>query len=261
MSSAIATLEPRPVERTQPVVTSEELELVRKTVANGATDAELKLYLFDCQRRGVHPLDRLLHFTKRGGRYTPVTSIDFMRSQAAMSGEMAGSDDAVFTMDGVKLVSASVTVYRMTQGQRFPYAATARWAEYCPDNAPMWKRMPHTMLGKCAEALALRKAFPQQLAGLYSAEEMAQADNGGGKTEPPPVVINTTTGEETPARPDAPEGYDAWAACLPAKADEGLPELTRVFNTASVAFRNYLTRQDRETWLALKAKAEKVAAS
>lgn len=255
MNAAIATLEPRAAERTQPVVTSEELELVRKTVANGATDAELKLYLFDCQRRGVHPLDRLLHFTKRGGRYTPVTSIDFMRSQAAMSGEMAGSDDAVFTMDGGKLVSASVTVYRMTQGQRFPYAATARWTEYCPDNAPMWKRMPHTMLGKCAEALALRKAFPQQLAGLYSAEEMAQAENGS-KAEP--VFVNTTTGEETPARPDAPEGYDAWASCLPAKAEEGLPELTRVFNTAPVAFRNYLTKHERDAWTALKAKAGQV---
>jgi hypothetical protein len=102
-----------------------------------------------------------------------------MRSQAAMSGEMAGSDDPRFEMDGQKLVAATVTVYRMTQGQRFPYQATARWSEYCPDNAPMWKRMPHTMLGKCAEALALRKAFPQQLAGLYSREEMDQADKGG----------------------------------------------------------------------------------
>jgi hypothetical protein len=110
-----------------------------------------------------------------------------MRSQAAMTGEMAGSDDAVFTEtqeDGI--LSATVTVYRLTQGQRFAYAATARWSEYCPDNAAMWKRMPHTMLGKCAEALALRKAFPQQLAGLYSREEMDQSESAGVIVEPLP---------------------------------------------------------------------------
>jgi phage recombination protein Bet len=158
----------------------DQLELVRRTVATGATNDELALFLYDCERRGIHPLDKLLHFTKRGGKYTPVTSIDFMRAQAAMSGEMAGSEDPIFVETDGKLASATVTVYRITQGQRFPYAATARWAEYCPDNAPMWKRMPHTMLGKCAEALALRKAFPQQLAGLYSREEMDQADEPKG---------------------------------------------------------------------------------
>jgi hypothetical protein len=59
-----------------PAVTPDQLELIKRTVANGATDAELKLFLYDCQRRGIHPLDKLLHFTKRGGKYTPVTSID-----------------------------------------------------------------------------------------------------------------------------------------------------------------------------------------
>ncbi len=192
MTTALAEREPV-------AVSGDQLDLVKRTVANGATDAELKLFLFDCQRRGVHPLDKLLHFTKRGGKYTPVTSIDFMRSQAAMSGEMAGSDDPVFVEADGKLVSASVTVYRLTQGQRFGYAATARWSEYCPDNAPMWKRMPHTMLGKCAEALALRKAFPQQLAGLYSREEMDQAEVA------PKAVYAVSAPIDTPSSDDAVE--------------------------------------------------------
>lgn len=189
---------------------ADELDLVRKTVAAGATDAELKLFLYDCSRRGIHPLDRLLHFTKRGGRYTPVTSIDFMRAQAAMSGEMAGSDDPVFLAEDEsgRPLAALVTVYRLTQGQRFGYAATARWSEYCPDNAPMWKRMPFTMLGKCAEALALRKAFPQQLAGLYSREEMDQADKGGGNgylIEAPAGVAASSprASDEVAVAPDA----------------------------------------------------------
>src|SRR5215831_10697134 len=79
-----------------PLPTAEELDLIKRTVAQGATDAELKLYLFDCARHGVHPLDKLIHFTKRGNKYTPVTSIDFMRIRAAETGEMAGSDLAVF---------------------------------------------------------------------------------------------------------------------------------------------------------------------
>ena len=164
-------------------VTADELELVKRTVANGATDAELKLFLFDCARQGVHPLDRLIHFTKRSGKYTPITSIDFMRIRAADSGEMAGSDDPVYRVrpnpagDDFMLDAATVTVYRITQGQRFAYTATARWSEYKPEqNDFMWRKMPHTMLGKCAEALALRKGFPRQLAGLYAKEELDQAD-------------------------------------------------------------------------------------
>jgi hypothetical protein len=76
--------------------------------------------------------------------------------------------------------TATVTVYRLTRGTRYAYSATARYNEYVPDPGPngrgdvMWKRMPHVMLGKCAEALALRKAFPQQLGGLYVKEELEQ---------------------------------------------------------------------------------------
>ena len=157
-----------------PVVTRDQLALIKKTVAVGATDAELELYLYDCQRRGVHPLDRLIHFTKRGGKYTPVVGIDYLRTRAADTGEMAGSDDAVFDKDAR---TATVTVYRLTRGVRYPYTATARYNEYVP--APgqdhVWKKMPHTMLAKCSEAAALRKAFPQQLGGLYVKEELEQA--------------------------------------------------------------------------------------
>jgi phage recombination protein Bet len=159
-----------------PEVTSEQLDLIKNTVAKGATADELKLFFYDCARRGVHPLDKLLHFTKRGGKYTPVTSIDFMRSQAADSGEYAGNDDPTFLGDiNDESLTATVTVYRMVQGQRCPFTATARWAEYKPAEAFMWNKMPFTMLGKCAEGLALRKAFPRQVAGLYSREEMDQS--------------------------------------------------------------------------------------
>src|SRR5215831_20050429 len=88
-----------------------DLALIKRTVAPGASDDQLALFLHDCERRGVHPLDKLVIFTNAGGKYTPITTIDFMRSRAADSGEMAGSDDAIFTIEGGKPNSASVTVY------------------------------------------------------------------------------------------------------------------------------------------------------
>lgn len=193
-------------------------ELVRRTVANGATDAELELYLHDCARRNVHPLDKLLHFTKRGGRYTPVTSIDLMRSRAADTGQMAGSDPAVFDVGGSvggHPLSASVTVYRLTQGQRFAYTGTAMWAEYNAGGT-MWQKMPRTMLAKCAEALALRKAFPQELAGLYSGEEMEQASEPAWPRQNPHVPrVEEIVDVVTEADPDylpAAEGIEARVA-------------------------------------------------
>jgi phage recombination protein Bet len=138
----------------------------------------------------VHPLDKLLHFTVRkdrnGGRkYTPITSIDFMRMRAADSGEYAGSDVALYAgTDGVwsslwaskdPPFAAMVTVWRLVQGTRCKFEAVARWSEYKPDEDFMWRKLPATMLAKCAEALALRKGFPRQLAGLYAKEEMDQA--------------------------------------------------------------------------------------
>jgi phage recombination protein Bet len=160
----------------------DQMALIKRTVAQGATDDELNLFIYDCQRRNIHPLDKLLHFTKRGGRYVPITSIDLMRSRASETGQMAGSDDAKFYNEvdnRGRPEFATVTVYRLTFGQRFPYTATARWDEYYPGDGPagqMWRKMPYVMLSKCAEALALRKGFPQELAGLYAKEEMDQAD-------------------------------------------------------------------------------------
>jgi phage recombination protein Bet len=182
----MTTLAVRPTQT--PSVTADQMELITRTVAQDATTDELRLYLYDCARQGVHPLDRLIHFTKRGGRYTPITSIDFMRQRAAETGEYAGSDDAVFSTEpGDTHFAATVSVYRIVQGQRCSFTATARWAEYCPPAGQdhMWRRMPHTMLAKCSEALALRKGFPRQLAGLYAKEELDQAE----AVAVPPAVV------------------------------------------------------------------------
>src|SRR5262245_39930298 len=171
-----------------------DLALIKRTVAPGATDDQLALFLHDCQRRGVHPLDKLIVFTNAGGKYTPITTIDYMRSRAAESGEMAGSDDAIFIASDPKTpASATVTVHRLTNGWKYPYTATARFREYYR-NTPTLNQMPHTMLAKCAEALALRKAFPYQLRGLYIREEMQQAGvEDEAEQQPQEQITDTNT--------------------------------------------------------------------
>lgn len=160
------------------VVTPEQTELIKRTICQGATDAEMQLFFYDCRRRGVHPLDKLIHFTKRSGKYTPITSIDFFRQRAQESRDFAGEDEPVYTtVESGAVDTCKYTVYRFVHGERCKWTATARWDEYYPGEQMgfMWKKMPYVMLTKCAEALALRKAFPAELQGLYVKEEMDQA--------------------------------------------------------------------------------------
>ncbi|MHB1098130.1 MAG: phage recombination protein Bet [Burkholderiales bacterium] len=175
------------------VITSEQIDIIKNTVCREATDAEMQLYFYDCKRRGVHPLDRMIHFTKRGGRYVPITSIDFFYQRAHATEQFAGQDETAFKGQPCTAgFEATVRVYRQRPGcEKAGWSATARWSEYYPGDAQghMWKKMPNRMLEKCAEALALRKAFPAELQGLYVKEEMDQSV--------PPVQVN-------PVQPPAP---------------------------------------------------------
>ena len=172
-------------------VSEDQKRLVKSVVFPGCTDDELKLYLFECDRRGVHPLDRLVFPIKRkekdgGFRITFQCSVDYLRAEAADTGEYDGQDEPTFgAVDGNGYPeSATVAVYKT--GISRPTTGTARWKEYYPGEALgfMWRKMPYHMLAKCAEVLALRKAFPKRLAGLYVPEEMQNTDAG----EKPPLT-------------------------------------------------------------------------
>lgn len=162
---------------------SEQVALMKNTVAKGLADNEFLLFLSVAKKRGLDPILKQVHAVKRGGKdgggMTIQTGIDGFRLMAARTGEYAGRDEAEFTYKGAVPDKCKVTVYRLVQGTRCAFTATAKWAEYCPDGgqAFMWKKMPETMLEKCCEAKALRMAFPGEMSGIYVDEEMHQADN------------------------------------------------------------------------------------
>lgn len=169
----------------------DQIELLKRTVCKGATDDEFKIFCYAVKRTGLDPFVKQIHAVKRWNAKTKredmsiQVGIDGYRLIADRTEKYAGSDDPVFDNEQ-NPTKASVTVWKLVQGQRCPFTATARWAEYYPgDNQGfMWKKMPCGMLGKVAETLALRKAFPAELSGVYTDEEMAQAGTEATQVKP-----------------------------------------------------------------------------
>lgn len=154
----------------------DHLDLVRRFAAKGASDEELELLLYRAKASGLDPLARQIHLVRREGQAMVVVGIDGLRLIADRTGAYAGSDDIEFvgTSAGGPPARARATVYKAVGGLRCAFTATARWEEYYPGEhaSEIWRRLPHMMLGKCAEALALRKAFPAETAGLVVFEEL-----------------------------------------------------------------------------------------
>lgn len=176
--------------------TPEQVDLIRRTICVGGTDDELTLFLGVCKQTGLNPFARQIYAIKRKGKMTIQVGIDGYRLIADRTGKYAGNDDTVFD-DEKNPQKATVTVYKMVGGVRCAFTASARWSQYYPgkDQGFMWEKMPHVMLGKCAEGLALRKAFPAELSGVYTDAEMEQA----GEPEPEPQPQRQP--EPQPAKP------------------------------------------------------------
>ncbi|MTA40647.1 MAG: phage recombination protein Bet [Actinobacteria bacterium] len=154
-----------------------------------------------CKSRGLDVMRKPVHPIKYGNKITYVPSINLDRTTAHRTNAYAGQDEAVYGDEVTKKykfkkknynsgayetgemeVSAptfcKVTVYRMVQGIRCPYTAQVRWSEtYARMNPmsdapnPTWQQKPYFMMEKCAEAAALRKAFPEEFGGEYDEAE------------------------------------------------------------------------------------------
>jgi phage recombination protein Bet len=174
-----------------------QIEILKNSICKGVTNDEFEIFLMACVKTQLDPFMKQIHAVKRkckkpdgswGETMTIQTGIDGYRLIAERTGFYAPGQEPTYVLDEAgKLVSATAYVKKQTaDGTWHSVSASAYMEEYCQyfvdkstgEKRPsgMWSTLPRTMLAKCAESQALRKAFPAEMSGVYTKEEMAQAD-------------------------------------------------------------------------------------
>ena len=175
----------------QPVqITPED---VRRTFCQNATDQEVQQFLALCVTQHLNPFTRDAYLVKYGsGPASIITSRSAIQKRADSNPDFEGTELGVVVLTaqgdivhrpgeahykslGEQLLGGWARAYR--KGRK-PYYSEVPMGEYSTGRN-QWAKMPGTMITKVAEMHALRGAFPQDFQGMYSPEEMAQAQPAG----------------------------------------------------------------------------------
>jgi len=250
------------------VLGSDQIELIKRTIAKGATDDELQLFISQCNRTGLDPFARQIYAVKRWDSsvkrevMSTQLSIDGFRLIAERSGKYAGQvgpfwagEDGEWRdvwLSSKPPVAAKVGVMRSDFNE--PCWGVARFDAYAQTKKDggltmMWAKMGDVMIAKCAESLALRKAFPQELSGLYTADEMGQASAPADPVE---------EGERIPRLDVAPLDNNGMSnkeiRQLYSKLEQGIIACSTVHEMTQweTAWSDDFDRLDEESWQSLK---------
>lgn len=173
----------------------ELIDVLQSSLYPGAAMGSIKLVIGYCRAAGLDPMQKPVHIVPMWDKHTKsmrdviMPGIGLYRTQAARSGALAGIGEPEFgpmielTLSGISLRVPEwcrVVVKRlMTNGAIAEFVAKEYWIENYATagkdtDAPntMWKKRSLGQLGKCAEAQALRKAFPEMTGGAPTADEM-----------------------------------------------------------------------------------------
>lgn len=213
---------------------TELMSVLRNSLYPGARDESIKLVLGYCRAAALDPMQKPVHIVPmsvstgkndndgwdiKEMRDVVMPGIGLYRTQAARSGEYAGVTEPDFGEDVTeKLGDATVTypkwcrvtVKRLLNGTVVEFTAKEYWREnYATKSArsvepnAMWKRRPYGQLAKCAEAQALRKAFPEFGAQptadeMEGAIELEQATfENGAATNAVPIPKSRSAAQQT----------------------------------------------------------------
>lgn len=184
--------------------TPAQLQIIKTSVAPGLIGHEFDLFIEQARLYGLSPIKKQIYgiiYMRRvkndatnawesERQLTLITSIQGLRTIAARTGKYRPDDRATRYTKAEKtpanpagIESAEVTVYTQdSSGEWYPAIGVADWDEFAPIHGKKgtptgkWGDMPKLMLAKCAEAQALRRAFPDDIGSLYEQSEMDQAE-------------------------------------------------------------------------------------
>jgi phage recombination protein Bet len=206
------TMTTKALQTTQAEAYAADLETLRGAVGADLNNSQLKLAVVYAERVGADLFARQIYPIVDRGRLTFITSIDFLRVTAERSGRYAGQgrpdyEEGCDCQGEAQPLAmphprwAEVPIFR--EGWREPIIRRAYFHEYVVFQRDgqvkeTWRKMPHVMIAKVSEAAGIRAAFPNDVQGLYTQDEMEQAG-----VESPPVQLEPVAQQAAEPEPAA----------------------------------------------------------